>query len=136
MNSTRLAQVFGITVLVGLLLVGCSGSGESYSILDRSPEASDNLPQDVLGDGALFDEDGARFVGEHESTKFWLVPVADGDGVCLVVYPVDGDRMAGCGAMTGLTLSGPTSEYSVVPDGLDGPSGSTKISENVFLTSN
>lgn len=134
MRSLRLTLVPGSLIVFAALLVGCSPSGATYSVLDRAAESVDEPPSVVTDSGDDIAASSARFVGEHEGAQLWLARSTTANGICLIVYPNSQDWVAGCTNAGGpLEVSGPAGAFVVLPDGSPTPDGTSQLTDNVFV---
>lgn len=118
-----------------LLLAGCASFGNGYPILDRQPEAADEVPDTLpahAGDDA--DLSSSRFVGEHDGTSLWLMRGKAPETVCLLAYPDADGWVLGCGDIAGQSgVGGPAAQYVYQPDFAPAPPDSIEISANVYV---
>lgn len=80
----------------------------------------------------LMDLETVRWLGEHDGSRLWIGAGKRPHEVCLLVYESEVDAMVACGSDSdALVING--GDYTVVPDGVAPPAGSTAISENVYV---
>jgi hypothetical protein len=123
---------FAVLALLGL--AACSAQGASgFSDLDREPSTADAIPASVSVEGTGAPTT-ARFVGEYEGTRLWLMETDR--GLCLVMYPDGGDWLSSCTEPAGeLGASGPGGDFVVIRDGGYPPPGAIRVSANVYAKS-
>lgn len=124
-------------VCSALALTSCAASGPTYAALERDAQAVDELPDALTPDaGDHADLATARFAGEHDGTSLWLTRGNDSSAVCLLAYQDESTWLLGCGGQNGpVGINGIVGAFMTVPDGVPGPDGATKISENVYTAS-
>lgn len=126
------AGAIGLAAACGL--TGCVDTGPAFSVLDREAQEVDALPTDLpdYADDNL-DPASSRFVGEHDGDRLYLAKGED-SSVCLVIFPDDGEWVAGCsGDYAPFTVGSQALGYEVRPDSAPVPTGAERISENVFV---
>lgn len=131
---TRAALVVVCSVFA---LTSCAASGPTYAVFERDSQAVDELPEALTADaGDHADLATARFAGEHDGTSLWLTRGNDSSAVCLLAYQDESTWLLGCGGQQGpVGVSGVVGDFTLVPNGVPGPDGATKISENVYAAS-
>lgn len=133
LRSTVLGGILAGSLLV---LTGCVG-GEGFAVLDREPTADDVIREGVLVEfGDDMDPDSARFVGEHNGNRLYVL-TGEPNLYCILIDPgeqEDGTEKwgAGCAATGSMTTGTGSGQYTLVPDNYPIPSGATQISENVY----
>jgi hypothetical protein len=134
MRSLRLTLVPGSLIVLAALLVGCSPSGATHSVLDRAAEPADEPPSVVAESSEDIAADSARFVGEHNGAGLWLARSTTENGICLIVHSNARGWVTGCTDGGGqLGVSGPAGAFVVLPDGSPTPDGTSQLTENVFV---
>jgi hypothetical protein len=130
-RTTRTTVACATALGLAALLSSCA-SAQPFAIFDREPQASDALPDAVSDE--FIDVDTARFVGDDDGTRLWLVrPSEHEDGICLVAYQSDEVWLSGCSDRgTRVGIGGEVGSYEVVQDGWPAPEGTEKVFDNVF----
>ena len=135
----RIVAAFCIA-LATALLSGCAqgtftSSSFTYSSLEADADSGDTLPREVVDAASNLAPDTARFVGEHNETSLWLAWGVEGDSVCLVQYPNDGEWSASCNNAGGTmeVLSVDRERIVVVPDGAPVPDDAVVLTPNVYV---
>lgn len=136
LGAARLGTIgIGIAAICAtIVLTGCGTPGTTYAALERPATSADDVPTDLPAyafDNA--DPASARSVGKHDGTSLWLLKGAD-QGICLLSYVDAATWLVGCSGDTGVTTSGTTGHFQVVPDGAVAPESATRVSENVYAT--
>ncbi len=116
------------------LLTGCIASGFPYAVFEEEAQPADELPSELpayAGDGA--DLETARFVGEHDDSSLWLMRGAEKTDICILAWQDEAAWVLGCGLASGpVGIGGMAGEFTVLPDGMPAPEGTTQVSENVY----
>jgi hypothetical protein len=121
------------TALTTLLTLSACTTGPHYSDLSQAATANDTWPSNLPHYAAAhLDPGSSRLVGHDGTTSIYLTASnARSDGVCLLIYPDNGDWVVGCGADE-LSVSGGGATYTVRSDG--SPGDGTALSKNVYTT--
>lgn len=129
------AAVIALGTMLSVGLAGCSSPGDGYAVLERRPlQPADALPASLPDNtvDALVPE-SARFAGEHEGVSLWLARGQERDAlICLLAYRTDGDFVQGCSGLGGVRTSFGGGTFEVVQDGIPGPEGAVRVSENLY----
>lgn len=131
MSVLRCAAAVALGLGSVTLLAGCAGQQLPYADLQVDRQSEDELPK--LADYAYdnLNESTSRFIGEHDGTSLWIAAGDKDESICLVTVAGDDLWVAACGG--GPTkMGGITGSFEIVPDGVPGPEGATKLSENVY----
>lgn len=131
------AAAAAVAALSAVTLSGCAGGGTAYAVLDREPEARDEVPADLPAYAwDDVDQATARFVGEDEGTSLWLARARDDASACLLAYADQESWVLGCGGDgASFSIGGIAGTFTVVPDGAPAPEGMARVSENVYTAS-
>lgn len=134
-SSVRGRLLGGIAVACSaFLLAGCITSGSPYAVFEEEAQPADELPAELpayAGDGA--DLETARYVGEYDKSSLWLMRGAEKNDICILAWQDEAAWVLGCGFASGpVGIGGMAGKFTVVPDGVPAPEGTTQVSENVY----
>ncbi|WP_206446621.1 hypothetical protein [Agrococcus sp. KRD186] len=121
-----------LAMAAATMLTGCSG-GIGISDLDRAATETDGLPAGWTYPDSMdveFIEESARLAGAHDDSQLWLMRTSG--GLCLVVYADGASDHWACSGGAPITMGGPDSRFTVIPDDGVAPEGAVAISENVY----
>lgn len=117
--------------LATIFTLAACAPGPVYSDLDRVATSDDAWPIDLPAYASDdLNPESSRLVGHDGTTALYLATSMPSGGVCLLVYPDNGNWVVGCGADGMRVGGGGNSSYTVRSDGAitDG----TAISGNVY----